>query len=330
MWSLSWWQTCLWPGWRILPRFTILEWMHLGTSWSLMVEPPGGLQGQRISGQFSSPVWHRGPYIWTCSTDWIPSFRLALKRFVALRGHCQHYYSDRGSNFVCADNQNSLVDIGEVVEQLNVRGSEWHFNTPCASHQGCAWERKIGAVRRVLEGNLFCLGVRLLSAEEFSTLLLEAMTVVNNTHLWGVSADPSDPVPLTFSMILTLRDNPDPPHLHEFNPKDVMAYGPRRWRKVQYVSECFWQQWTQHYIASLSTRRKWSSKTRNVSIKDVVLLREKDSKRNVWPTGVVKSVKMKEGIGKSVSVEVVKTKDGVVTKHTYERPISSIVLLIQS
>jgi len=229
---------------------------------------------------------------------------------------------------VSSSYQDSLVDICDIVGEMDIRGGEWHFNTPHASHHGGSWERKIAAVRRVLETSLLNLGGRLLSREEFTTLLLEAMAIVNNTPLWGVSADPGDPAPLTPSMILTLRDMPNQPHLHEFDSKDLMAYGKLRWRKVQYLSECFWRQWREHYLTSLNEKRKWTSKVRNVRVGDVVLLRDKNSKRNNWPTGIISAVKKSEECVRSVSVDVVKTLGKIVRRHTYARPICDIVLLI--
>ena len=151
------------------------------------------------------------------------SFRLSLRRFVAQRGHCSHYYSDRGTNFVCASNQDALVDLADMVDRLDVDDCNWHFNTPNASHHGGAWERKIGAVRRILDETLQGLREKLLTVEEFSTLLMEAMAIVNNTPLWGVSSDPNDPSPLTPAMILTLRDVPNPPQPHQFEQRDLMA-----------------------------------------------------------------------------------------------------------
>jgi len=220
------------------------------------------------------------------------------------------------------------VDISDVIEELNVGECQWHFNTPHASHHGGTWERKIGAVRRVLEGSLVDLGERLLSVEEFTTLLMEAMAIVNNTPLWGVSADPGDPSPLTPAMILTLRDNPNPPHPHQFHSRDLMAYGKLRWRRIQYLSENFWQQWREHYLTSLNERKKWTSRVRNVAVDDVVLLREKNTKRNAWPTGIISAVKTTDGLVRSVSVDVMKRRGDVVTRHTYERPVSAIVVLI--
>ena len=252
------------------------------------------------------------------------SLKNSLRRFLAIRGACKNLYSDRGTNFISSDSQDSL-NINQIKDELQVKECTWHFNAPHASHHGGAWERKIGAVRRVLDASLLNLKGNVLNRDEFGTLLYEAMSIVNNTPLWEVSNDPTDPAPISPAMILTGKDNPNPPPLTSFTNSDLVSYGKLRWKKVQYISECFWEQWRKHYLSSLIQRRKWQFKTRNFQINDIVLLKDKNVKRNQWCTGIIKEVYPgRDGLVRSVSVEITVNNK----KRQYLRPICDIVLIV--
>ena len=69
------------------------------------------------------------------------------------------------------------------IRALQVKSIEWKLNPPHASHHGGSWERKIGSVRRVLEDALTSIGNRGVAQDEFTTLLAEAASIVNNTPL---------------------------------------------------------------------------------------------------------------------------------------------------
>lgn len=163
---------------------------------------------------------------------------------------------------------------------------------------------------------------RLPSRDEFSTFIAEAMNIVNHTPLWNVSSDPKDPMPLCPAMLLNLRDNPDPPPVDSFDSNDISAYGRLRWKRVQFISDCFWQQWRKHYLHSLQERKMWLKHKENLKINDIVLLKDKAVKRNLWPTGVV--IEVKRGRDTLVRSALIKTADG----KSYTRPISELILLI--
>ena len=110
------------------------------------------------------------------------TFKNALRRFLALRGHCKLLRSDRGTNFVGAKNQD--INIEEIQGDLGTKACEWRFNPPHASHFGGVWERQIGAIRRIMDGTMAMTSQRSLSLDEFSTLLQESAAIVNSTPLW--------------------------------------------------------------------------------------------------------------------------------------------------
>ena len=262
------------------------------------------------------------------------AFKMALARFLALRGNCKRLRSDQGTNFVgaAAENENSDVDLKALKKDMKDRGVEWEFFPPQSSHFNGVTERKIGSWKRALEGTLVLLGPKLLKYDELSTFAAEAAAIVNSTPLWEVSDNPSDPQPLTPAMILTLKDNPHPPPPEEFSKTDLLAYGKARWRRVQFLSEQFWVRWRRGYLDSLQERSKWTKKKINIKVDDIVLLREKNSKRNCWPLGRISKVKYsKDGLVRSCDVIIKKkTSSGAYRSHTYNRPISELVLLSSS
>lgn len=252
------------------------------------------------------------------------SFKNALARFIAIRGTVKLLRSDNGSNFIAAKNQmkeTTSINMSEIQNELKNKNVEWIFNPPHASHCGGVWERKVGSVKRVLEASMQLLGKRSLSRDEFSTLLQEAASIVNNTPLWEVSNLPDDPAPLTPAALITMKETTSP-HVDNFSEIDLLAYGKNRWRRVQYLSEQFWIRWRRDYIQNLQSRNKWKSKVKSISVGDVVLIRNKTEKRNCWPLAKVLSVvKSADGLVRSVQLKLQSSK-------VLYRSIHDLVLLV--
>lgn len=161
------------------------------------------------------------------------------------------------------------------------------------------------------------------------TLLQEACAIVNSTPLWEISADPLDPVPLSPSMLLTMKETPNHSSLESFSSHDVLAYGGSRWRRVQYLAQQFWSRWRSHYINHLQTRQKWFKRNHDINVGDLVLLKDKTTKRNDWPLALIKNLnKSSDGLVRSVTLKVLR-KNKAVPSYL-ERSIHDTVLLIPS
>ena len=129
-------------------------------------------------------------------------------------------------------------------------------------------------------------------------------------------------------MLLNLRE-PDA-NYETFSCDDLLAYGKRRWRRVQFVADQFWKLWQKSYLQSLQTRQKWTTTSTNVKIGDIVLLREKNAKRNTWPLARIKNVKLSiDGKVRSADVEVARGYGEKIKKLVYTRPVSEMVMLIE-
>ena len=259
----------------------------------------------------------------------VTSFRNAFVRFTSARGSCASVFSDQGTNFTCARRQmTETVNLEDLSKTLVAENVKWTLNAAQASHHAGHVERKIGLVRKVFEASLLLVNNRPLSRDEFYTFLAESAAIVNNTPLWPCSDDPNDPQPLSPAMLLTLKETPNPPPLESFSEEDIMAYGPRRYRRVQALSQHFWQRWESEYLSTLQARHKWKRTRPCIAAGDLVLVRSKNSPRNTWCTGRVSSVRRgHDDLVRTVSL-IIPPLPGSSKTRIIERAISDLVLLL--
>ena len=256
-----------------------------------------------------------------------PSMKNALRRFFCLRGPCKRLRSDPGTSFVGVINSQDDL-MSDAAPELQENNCTWDLNPPKASHFGGVWERQIKTIKGILQTCFHQLGPKTLSRDDLYTFLQECACILNNTPLWEYSADPNDPKPLSPAMLLTLReDTPTPPG--EFSERDLLAYGSRRWRRIQYLSDQFWTRWRTDYLQTLQKRRKWLQPQRSFRVGDVVLLKDANLKRYLWPIAKIISVKTSND-GLVRSVELVTTAKNSPGTRTLHRPITDLSLLVPS
>ena len=257
------------------------------------------------------------------------SFKWALRRFFSIRGNCKRLRSDRGSNFIGAHNQDGAeINLETVQQDLSQLQCEWEFNPPHSSNYGGLWERSIRSFRKIVDASLLILGKRIPTREELHTFLCEAACIINNTPLYELSNDPNDELPITPAHLLTMKATPNPPPFESFSEADIIAYGRRRWRRVQAILDSFWNRWRTEYTHLLQRRQKWSDQKANLCPDDVVLLKLKSSRRNVWPLAKVENVKISpDGLVRSVTL-LLPSSDGKPT-HRLERPVKDLIPIIK-
>ena len=139
--------------------------------------------------------------------------------------------------------------IEEMVEQVDAewaeqrmsqgKGKIWEVNPPKASHFGGVWERAIGSIRKVIDATLLNLKSRLLNKEEFDTMLTRAAAIVKSTPLWQSLDSPDEPQPLSPAMLSTKRDHPYPIPKGVFDERNMLDYGPSRWKRIEAAAEMF-------------------------------------------------------------------------------------------
>lgn len=250
------------------------------------------------------------------------SLLMALRRFIARRGHPTVIFSDNGTNMVGGEREirESLaeLDSNRIGDMLSQRRIQWNFIPPGAPHMGGAWERMVGSVKRAFR--VISSG-QVLTDEVLLTLFTEVESMLNGRPLTYVSTDPHDMEPLTPNHFLLGCASPNvPPGV--FRDKEVNSR--RRWRQAQVLAGQFWKRWRQEYLPTLLQRQKWRGENRNMRVGDVVLMMDDNAPRGFWP--LAKVIKVFEGAdGRVRSVEL-KTGAG----HEYHRPVTKVCWLEES
>ena len=268
----------------------------------------------------------RAIHIETANSLETDSFILSLRRFVSRRGNIREIRSDNGSNFVGAkrelQREFEKMDHSRIAQYLKGNNTEWvkwYNNPPYSSHFGGVWERQIRSARQILNGILLTHG-HSLKDESLRTLLCEVECVVNSRPLTVESlSDPLSPKPLTPNTLLTHKTKVVLPPPGQFDAPYI--FSSRHWKRVQHMTNEFWQRWRKEFLQLLQTRSKWNKVRRNFRINDVVLLKSEDAKRNEWPIAIVTKVQKDDSENvRSVTLRTTK-------RETIDRPISKIVLL---
>lgn len=251
------------------------------------------------------------------------TFINALRRFISVRGPVKHIYSGRGTNFIGACKElliPSNIDSATVTTHLSDQGCLWTFNPPHASHFGGTWERMIGLARRILD-SIFAQMKDKLTHKVLTTFMAEVAAIINARPLVPVT-DPADYFILTPAALLTHKVNIVPTPAGEFGASDLYK---RQWRRVQHLSNTFWDRWRKQFLPTLQPRRKWLSTHPNIEPGSVVLLKDLQTLRNEWPPGLVtQTFPSKDGKVRKVEVKVYKEGGSSL----FLRPISEIVLLL--
>ncbi len=270
------------------------------------------------------------------STD---SFINALRRFISIRGPIRVLRSDQGTNFIGAKSELSQglenLELSRIKQYSLKQGFDFEFrmNPPSSSHMGGVWERLIRSVRSILSVILAQHSTQL-DDESLRTFMYEIAAILNSRPLCAQSINDSDaPEPLTPNHILTTKSSIILPPPGEFIKADV--YLIKRWRRVQYLVNEFWYRWRNEYLKSLQIRSKWQKPKRNLSVGDIVILRDDNLTRNDWKLArVVEVYPSQDGYVRSVKLLISDSdlsKKGIRTKAVsyLVRPVHKVVLLVE-
>lgn len=239
-------------------------------------------------------------------------------RFCARRGFPSLVRSDNGTNIVGAVSELTKafrqIDREKVVRDTRVKGVEWVFNPPLASHHGGVYERQIRTVRRVL---LAILGPEaVVSDDVLSTAFCEVENTVNSRPLTKCRDDPLDEVPLSPNHLLLLDGNV-PITWPKHGGGDILR---SQWKQVQALAAAFWRRWVREYIQELQGRQKWLREVPNFKKGDLVLMQDDLLPRGKWPLGIIQEVHHgRDGLVRSVRLSA--------RGSSYVRPITKIVPL---
>jgi hypothetical protein len=105
---------------------------------------------------------------------------------------------------------------------------------------------------------------------------------------------------------------------HDFT--DVKCNRLTRWELLQKQLQLFWHHWSAEYLHNLQQRQKWHRFTPNLSVGDVVLLKDDNSAPLQWPMAVITEVH--PGLDGNIRVVTIKTATGIL-----KRPVTKICSL---
>ena len=153
------------------------------------------------------------------------------------------------------------------------------------------------------------IGTRSLTVAEFSSLCIRIEAILNSRPVTALSSDPSDYQALTPGHFLVGRPISAPPEAEV----SLNEWTVRHYKQIAALLQAFWKRWHLEYLTALHARSKWSSKSRNLMVGDLVVLEEQNSPPLMWPLGQVSAVFLgSDGVVRRV---LVKTSAG-----SFERP----------
>ncbi|KAM9709232.1 uncharacterized protein ACNS7B_023621 [Menidia menidia] len=265
------------------------------------------------------------------------AFLNALRCFIAIRGTVRQIRSDQGTNFKGAKNElgKCLMELDKerIATYLARKECDFLMNVPEASHMGGVWERQIRTTRSVMSSVLAQAKGRL-DDSSLRTFFYEAMSIVNSRPLTtNTLTDPKSAEPLTPNHLLTMKPMTPLPPPGKFVQEDL--YARKRWRKVQYLSEQFWNRWRREYLTNINLRQQWHTTRRNVQVGDVVIVKDENTPRNEWPLAkVVEAEEDDDGLVRKVKIQIGQSKLGPkgerLTQPSFlERPVQKLVVLVE-
>nr|CAI5838764.1 unnamed protein product [Callosobruchus analis] len=275
------------------------------------------IKGKRGRGSTSSKCWialfvcfvTRAIHLELVTSLTTEAFMQTLKRFMGRRGKPNDLYSDNGTNFVGASREigrflkGNNAAISEGASNLNI---SWHFIPANSPHFGGIWEANIKSTKfhlRKVMGNCA------LTFEELYTLLVQIEAVLNSRPLHPLSVDPNDLTALTPAHFLIgrpLLTTPEP-DLTAINENRVTRY-----QHLQRLHQHFWSRWSKNYLSELQQRRKWKMTNGDITIGQLVLIRDDHLPPMKWRLGRVDSMIVgSDGLSR---VARIKTAEGIFSR----------------
>ena len=119
--------------------------------------------------------------------------------------------------------------------------------------------------------------------------------------------------------LLTMKSKVILPPPGIFQRADI--YSRKRWRRVQYLIDEFWYRWRSEFLQSLQVRQKWMRPRNNLTVGDVVIVKDIDTPRNRWKLArIVETFPENDGLVRKVKVALADST--LDDKGRRKRPIS--------
>ena len=249
------------------------------------------------------------------------SFLLCLRRLSAAYGTPKVILSDNHRTFVSTENfLNDIQSEPELQDFIAARRIIWHKQTPRAPWSGGHFERLVRTIKVAMAA---AISRKLLTVEEFTTVVKESEAIVNNRPLTYQQVDSQD-IPLTPSQLIRGRN------INLFPAITTPAGDEMDTNRLrhQYVVlsntlRSFSRRWRDEYLTSLREKHRNTCATDNnyeIKAGEIVLLKMHDLPREDWPLAKVqKTFKDTNGVIRSVAV--------IAHGEVYRRPLEHLVPL---
>ena len=218
-------------------------------------------------------------------------FILGLRRLAATKGMPKLILSDNHRTFIVGET--FLLDLQQdplVREYLNNRSIRWKHQTPRSPWMGGHFERLVRTIKASLAT---AISRKLLSLEEFRTVVLEAENIVNSRPL-TYQSDSTRDIPLSPSQLAWGRDltlmppllQPEDPLDEDYDAKATRA----QYELLSNALERFRKRWYSEYLLSLREKHNnvcAQDPTHHLSVGQLVMVRHENVHRIEWPLGVI-------------------------------------------
>ena len=213
------------------------------------------------------------------------TFKRSLKEFFARPGNPTTIISDNAKTFKSvATWLEQLKENAEINTWLGELNITWKFNLSRSPWWGGFFERMVGISKKVLYK---LLGRSRITFEQMKEIFIEAEVIVNNRPLCYMEDDIQLPV-LTPNMIIHGTSITLPEECVDDDPPYGQHAVQRLYQHQERLKIALWKRWKTEYLAALRERHQCSKKTPpNISIGDVVQLKEDTKNRGEWRIGIV-------------------------------------------
>ena len=210
-------------------------------------------------------------------------------------------------------------DHGKIRDASVSSGLEWKFSAPEAPwYNGCC-ESLIRSVKKAIT---HAIGDHKATFSELQSVFYECANVVNERPIGTTPTSVEDGSYICPNDVLLGRSTNKVP-TGDF---ELTVNSRRRVYFVQRLTDSFWKKWIADYFPSLLERRTWHHSKRNIKINDIVIIKDKDSKRSNWKIGLITDA----NVADDGNVRRVKVKypNSFGTLTEVERPVQNLVVLL--
>jgi len=153
--------------------------------------------------------------------------------------------------------------------------------------------------------------------EEIYTLLFQVEARLNSRRVFPMNNKPDNLKVLSpghFLIGTCLLALPD------CNLIDLPSSRLSRWSHVQQMVQQLWKCWSHYYLHQLQQRNKWKDIQPNVTIGDLLLVKEDNLPRLLWKKSVISDIHAgRDGLTRVIILRT--------ANRTFKRPITKICLL---